>query len=101
VVDATPSGGQLLPGTRIGRRSFLAAPVGDKHVLMNVDKGIYIGLDAVGKVIWDRLEVAPTIATLCAELQTIYEVSDATRFERDVTEFIGTLRLYGLVEVLT
>jgi hypothetical protein len=100
VVDATPSAGGLLPSTRIGRRNFLAAPVGDKHVVMNVDKGIYVGLDAVGKAIWDRLAETPTIAMLCADLQTMYEVSDRTRFEQDVTDFISALRLQGLVEVL-
>jgi len=100
VVDPTPIVGGLLPSTRIGRRDFLGAAVGNKHVLMNVDKGIYIGLDAVGKAIWDRLEVSQTIATLCDDLQTIYQVSDRTRFEGDVTEFIRNLRLHGLVEVV-
>lgn len=91
---------ELLPTTRIGRRDFIAADVGNNHVLMNVENGIYVGLDAVGKGIWERLEAPQTIASLCAELQTIYQVSDQTRFERDVTEFIANLRLHGLVEVV-
>ena len=91
---------ELLPTTRIGRRDFLAADVGNKHVLMNVDKGVYIGLDDVGKDIWGRLEEPQTIAMLCERLQTAYAVADRALFEGDVTEFIARLRLHGLVEVL-
>lgn len=82
------------------RSEFLATAVGNKHVVMNVDKETYIGLDAVGKAIWDRLESSPTISALCGDLQTIYEVTDPTRFEADVAEFIGNLRLHGLVRVV-
>jgi Fe-S cluster biosynthesis and repair protein YggX len=92
---------ELLPTTRIGRTEFLSADVGDKHVLMNVEKQAYIGLDRVGKNIWDRLEEPQTIASLCEKLLTAYDVSDRTVLERDVREFLDNLRLYGLVEVLS
>jgi len=91
---------ELLPTTRIGRREFIAADVGNKHVLMNVENGIYIGLDAVGKGIWERLEEPQTIAKLCEDLQRVYEVLDQPIFEREVTDFLGNLRLHGLVEVI-
>ena len=96
--DSSPH--ELLPTTRIGRKDFLAAQVGDKLVLMNVDKGVYIGLDDVGKDIWDRLEVPRTIVSLCDDLQTVYEVSDRLILERDVTEFMRSLRLQGLIEAI-
>ena len=91
---------ELLSTTRIGRRPFVAADVGGKHVLMTVDKGVYIGLDAVGKAIWQRLETPLTIAALCAQLETDYLVSERAAFERDVTTFIEGLRLNGLIETL-
>lgn len=91
---------ELLPATRIGRRAFIAADVAGKHVLMSEDKGIYIGLDAVGKAIWQRLETPLTIAALCEQLQADYLVSDRPAFERDVIAFIEGLRLHGLVETL-
>jgi hypothetical protein len=96
--DSRPQ--ELLPATRIGRKQFIAADVGDKHVLMNVESGVYIGLDGVGKDIWERLGEPRTIAALCGELETAYRVPDPTVLERDVLEFIGNLRLHGLVEVL-
>jgi hypothetical protein len=90
----------LLPTTRIGRRAFIAADVGKQHVVLNVEKGTYLGLDAVGKGIWERLEQPRTIASLCEELRAVYEVLDRPLFEREVTEFIADLRLHGLIEVI-
>ncbi|HEX4511476.1 MAG TPA: PqqD family protein [Burkholderiaceae bacterium] len=92
---------ELLPTTLIGRRAFVAADVGGKHVLMSADKGVYIGLDAVGKAIWQCLETPLTIAALCELLEAAYLVSDRAAFERDVTNFIEGLRLNGLVEPLS
>jgi hypothetical protein len=100
MVNADSPAHELLPSTRIARREFLATDVGNKHVLMNVEKGAYIGLDQVGKGIWQRLEQPQTIAALCEALQTMYDITDRTRFERDVTEFIANLRLHGLVEII-
>jgi len=96
--DSSPQ--ELLPTTRIGRREFIAADVGNKHVVMNVEKGIYLGLDDVGKGIWERLEEPQTIATLCERLRMAYEVPDRPRFEREVIEFIANLRLHGLIDVI-
>jgi hypothetical protein len=91
----------MLPSTtRIGRKEFIAADVGDKHVLMNVEKGVYLGLDGVGRAIWERLAEPQTLAALYEGLQTTYQVSDRATFEHDVTEFIEQLRLHGLVEVI-
>ncbi len=96
--DSSPP--ELLSTTLVGRKSFIGTDVGNKHVLMNVDKGTYIGLDAVGKSIWQRLEEPQTIASLCETLRTAYQVPDQALFERDVMEFIRNLRLQGLVEII-
>ena len=100
MVCADSSLPELRPSTRVGRKNFIGADVGNKHVLMNVDKGTYIGLDDVGKSIWERLEEPQTIASLCEQLRTAYQVPDEALFERDVTEFIRNLRLQGLVEIV-
>ena len=96
--DSSPQ--ELLPTTCIRRKDFLAADVGNKHVLMNVEKETYIGLDDVGRNIWARLEEPQTIATLSEGLTTVYQVPDRPQFERDITEFIAKLRLLGLVETI-
>lgn len=100
MVRADSSPPELRASTRVGRKNFIGADVGNKHVLMNVDKGTYIGLDDVGKSIWQRLEEPQTIARLCETLRTAYQVPDQALFERDVIEFIANLRLQGLVEII-
>jgi hypothetical protein len=100
MVCVDPTSPELHATTRVGRKSFIAADVGNKHVLMNVDKGTYIGLDEVGKNIWQRLEEPQTIASLCEQLRKAYQVSEPALFERDVMEFIGNLRLQGFVEIV-
>jgi len=100
MVKRNPGPHELHATTRVGRKEFLGADVGDKHVLMNVENGVYIGLDGVGKGIWERLEEPQTIASVCEQLKTDYLVSDQGLFEHDVLEFIAALRLHGLLEVI-
>jgi hypothetical protein len=95
-----PSTSELLPTTRIERRAFIATDLGGKHVLMSVDKGIYLGLDDVGKAIWQHLAEPLTIAALCELLQATYHVSDRAGFERDVLEFLQSLRFHGLLDAV-
>ena len=90
---------EVLPTSRIERTAFLEADIGSKHVLMSVEHGIYIALDDVGKRIWDCLAVPQTVATLCSELGKGYLVADQSAFERDVVEFVTSLRLHGLVQI--
>ena len=92
---------ELAVTTRIERRAFIAADVGGKHVLMSVDKGVYLGLDDVGKAIWQHLAEPLTVAALCQTLQATYHVSDRGAFERDVIQFLQSLRFHGLIDVAT
>jgi len=96
-----PSTGDLVPTTRIERRTFIAADLGGKHVLMSVDKGLYLGLDDVGKAIWQHLAEPLTIAALCETLQATYHVSDRAVFERDVIQFLQSLRFHGLIDAVS
>jgi len=84
----------------IQRKPFLETTVGSKHILMSVEHGIYIGLDDVGKRIWDCLAEPQTISTLCNEVGKGYLVDDQSTFERDVVDFVTSLRLHGLVQVI-
>src|SRR5688572_11419536 len=96
--DSSPQ--ELRLESRVGRREFIGTDVGNKYVLMAVESGTYISLDPVGKGIWERLKEPQTLGALCEQLQLTYLVADRTLFERDVIEFIGNLRLQGLVEIV-
>jgi Coenzyme PQQ synthesis protein D (PqqD) len=54
---------------------WLSAKVGDELVMMSAEKGDYIGLSEVGTRIWELIETPQEIETICAQLQTEYDVS--------------------------
>ena len=85
--------------SRVARKPFLSADVGGRHVLMSVERGLYVSLDEAGKTIWQHLEQAPTIAALCEQLASDYIAPDRSVLERDVVTFLRYLNLHALVEI--
>jgi Coenzyme PQQ synthesis protein D (PqqD) len=57
---------------------WLSAKVGDELVMMNAEKGNYIGLSEIGARIWDLIETPQNVETLLTRLQQEYEVSAET-----------------------
>ena len=85
--------------SRVARKPFLSADVGSRHVLMSVERGLYVGLDEAGKAIWQHLEQATTIGALCEQLTSDYFAPDRSVLERDVVTFLRYLSLHALVEI--
>jgi hypothetical protein len=54
--------------------------------------------NGTGSLIWRLLESPRTVAELVDAVEREYEV-DPAQAERDVTEFIGEMKMVGLVEV--
>lgn len=78
--------------------SLLAADVDGEMVMMDVEKGVYYGLDAIGSDIWKRLETPLSAAELAAELVEDYDADVAT-IEADVLTLFNRLVQQGLAEV--
>lgn len=76
----------------------LIAEVDGQVVLMNVDTGLYFGLNEVGSAIWRRLAHPIRLAELCTDLSQAYE-GDAQIIERDVLALVEKLHNRHLVEV--
>jgi hypothetical protein len=76
---------------------WLAARVGDEILMMSAEKGLYLGLDAVGARIWDLLESPRDTDEICAHLVREYVVAPGTcRAEVDV--FIDQLATHGAID---
>jgi hypothetical protein len=76
---------------RVGRlEGFLKASVGDNLVLLDMDKGVYVGLDAIGSRIWDRIESPVVVSEICEELGRDYAAEPAV-IEADVLKFLNQL----------
>jgi hypothetical protein len=89
----------LSPDARVRRIENPGADVGDQHVVMSIDKGVYVGLDSVGRAIWTRIEGPVTVGALCADLAKAY-AAEPGALEADVTAFLETMLAQGMIEVV-
>jgi hypothetical protein len=78
------------------RANVIFRALGDESVILNLDSGVYFGLDEIGTRIWQLLEQRD-VGGVCATLRSEYDVS-AERVEADVTALIDRLSAKGLVE---
>lgn len=85
--------------TRLRRvADVLATEVEGEMVMMDVEKGVYFGLDPIGTDIWKRLETSMTVAALAVVLVQVYD-ADIACIERDVLALLARMLEQGLVEV--
>ena len=84
--------------TRLLRRpDLLASDLSAREtVMMDVDQGLYFGLEHVAKVIWDYLETPRTVADLSTFLSATYEVDDQT-LATDLQEFLTEMTHHQLI----
>jgi hypothetical protein len=77
--------------TTIGRAAtMITSDLGDETVMMNIDKGIYHGLNETGTRIWMHLAQPLTVRELCERLVSEFPVAMA-QCEREVVTFLGEL----------
>lgn len=74
------------------------ARVGDGAVILNVETGIYYGLDRVGSRIWELIGAGTTDDALVDHLTREYDVERET-LRADVAALLSTLEARGLARV--
>jgi Coenzyme PQQ synthesis protein D (PqqD) len=72
--------------------------VGEEGVLLNLQTGMYLGLNLVGSRMWNVLGTAGSIQAAYDELLQEYDVEPA-QLRTDLEEFIDTLFAQKLIEV--
>lgn len=89
----------LSPTSEVVRRPHpLEADIGDTQVLLDVEQGVYFGLNPVATSIWRRLEKPVRVDELCRSLRVEYEAEE-TRLEADVLAFLAKLEAQNLIDV--
>jgi hypothetical protein len=78
----------------------VTAEVGDEIVLLNVAKGSYYDFDPVGSEVWRALTTPSSVADLCRELTTRYNVDPAT-CESDVIAFLQEAMQEGIFRTVS
>jgi hypothetical protein len=78
--------------------AVVAAALDDEMILLNVETGIYFGLDAVGAEIWRQLAEGADETTIIDRLLAQYEVAPI-RLRVDLANFLTTLAAKGLIRM--
>ena len=74
----------------------MARQVGAETVLLNLQTGVYFGLDSVGTEVWALLEQGASLRAIGEELAARYDAPPA-QIEADVLRLAGDLARSGLV----
>lgn len=72
--------------------------LGDETVLLELKRGTYYGLNAVGSLIWEMVQQPRTIEALFSAVVGQFDVEPET-CERDVVRLIQEMQVAGLVEI--
>ncbi len=80
------------------KEAVISTDLGGEVVILNMAKGIYFGLDAVGALIWSYLQKPTRLSEVRDAILQEYEV-DAAVCEADLFNLIQNLHSQALVEV--
>jgi len=72
--------------------------LGDEAILLDIDKGYYYGLDAVGTRFWQLMSAGHDLDAAVAELLAVYDV-DETTLRADLDALMTELQETGLVVI--
>jgi hypothetical protein len=76
--------------------SVIARELSGETVLLNLESGIYYGLDAVGTRVWQLLVQGCTVDSVCGTMIDEYDVAPEL-LRADVVRLVGDLRERGIV----
>lgn len=68
-------------------------------VLLNLETGVYFGLDSVGSRIWNLIQEHESLEKVLGILLEEYEVEKA-RCQKDLLEILAQMNEKGIIEIL-
>lgn len=80
----------------VSSESVVCAELDGEAVLLNIDTGLYFGLDPVGTAIWNALTAGATADEIAARVIEQFD-APADEIRSDVREFLELLSEKGLV----
>jgi hypothetical protein len=87
----------MTPDTRFTiRDGVMFNRVGDEIVLLDLDKGTYLGLDPVGSRFWELITSEASVGDAIDAMAGEYDVT-RQQLEADVAELVADLQSNGLV----
>jgi len=90
----TISGNSIIVATS----SQVSSGLGEEIIILECDKGVYFGLNGVGRVVWNKIQSPSRFEEIRNAVMREYEVS-ADRCEQDLMNLLQELHQQGLVEI--
>jgi sulfur transfer complex TusBCD TusB component (DsrH family) len=88
-----------LSSTVVASDEVLLSEVAGEAVLLNMDDGVYYGLNSVGAHVWRQLQQPASVAAVCESVLARF-AAEAKRVEADVLALLNDLAGRGLVREL-
>lgn len=82
----------------VAAEAQVSCEIEDEAALLNVDTGVYYGLDPMGAYIWRLLATPILVRTLQEQIAREFD-ADVDVVEKDVTDFLNEMLSAGLVEL--
>lgn len=77
----------------------VSAELGEEEVILNINNGIYYGLNEVGRDIWQYIQKPQSVENIVKNIQDLYEV-EMEQCQKDVFILLKDLLKEGLIEVV-
>lgn len=74
----------------------IARTVGDETVILDLERGLYFGLDQIGARVWKLIGEGKALSEICAAMLEEYDVSQ-DQLERDIIVLVRSLSEHGLI----
>ena len=87
-----------LTATVTPRQAVMFQQLQEEAVLLNLDSGLYFGLDPIGTRIWNLLAQGQSLPQIVSTIMAEYEV-DIEQCTSDLLKLLGDLEAQGLVAV--
>lgn len=79
-------------------KAVMTQPVDDELVMMHLKSNQYLGLNPMGRRIWDMIENPVSVRAICQQLITEFDVELAV-CEQEVLAFLSNLHTSAVVEL--
>lgn len=84
--------------TVVASRNHLSSKLGEETVILQMDDGIYFGLDEIGSRVWSLIQEARAVAEVCRTLTGEYDVT-ASECEAAVIALLREMLDAGLIRI--
>jgi len=89
----------LTPGSVVSRtEGLMSTSLGEELVILNPANDDYVGLDEIGRRVWDLLVRPEPVQDLCLRLTREYR-GDPRQISADILDFLNEMAAEGLVYV--